>query len=152
MRNWGALLPDIAPRDWALEQAANGEIHLGAACRAHATCELYGTEDGFDECAEVDTIMHADVIEEIRECCTGFESGDGIDFSADQDREPEQLIAVADGRIGEVAVEKLIATVGAKAERAAERKLLEEACGVTEAGETLRCRRWSLWLRWEGTV
>jgi len=95
---------------------------------------LYGTEDGFDECAEVDTIMHADVIEEIRECCTGFESGDGIDFSADQDREPEQLIAVADGRIGEVAVEKLIATVGAKAERAAERKLLEEACGVTEAG------------------
>src|SRR5216683_6245944 len=80
MRDWAALLP------W-LEQASDGEVHFSTTGGAHAACELHWAQNGLDECAEVDAVVNADVIEEIWECCTRFECGDRIDFPADEDRE-----------------------------------------------------------------
>src|SRR5882724_11694381 len=132
MRDVDALLPVLLWAECSLKQTPDGEVDFSTTGGADASRELHGAENGFDERTKVDAVVNSDVIEEIGESCARFESGDGVDLSAHENGETEEFITVADGSVGVIAVEKLVATVSAKTEGSAEREFLEEARGVAE--------------------
>src|SRR5258708_39603910 len=111
-----------AGTDVGLEQGAGMEIPFGVAWVAPASADDQWAERGFGEDAAVEVVGEAAFVRKTIHFCE-FVGADGIDFLAEERRQGEEVVQIAQpDKVILIAVE-FVGAVGAEAQRSAEEKL-----------------------------